>query len=414
MRFLVATARRLGCAHHTYVAGGAVRDFWLGQPIKDLDLVVDPKALPHGRNASWFARHLARAITADTNLTTNQYGVAILTIKGAWSIGPHGLAGEVLEIANARVESYGGAAGKHYKPTRVRAATIMQDMRRRDFTYNCLLWRLDDLHDGPDREHILDLTRQGLRDLRDGVIRTAAKPDRTFADDPTRMLRAIKFAVRYGHDLEHETERSIVRNAALLRAVPHNAVSVLLCELWGHRYRDALAWMRRLGLLGVVVTMLRETTPFRCTVERWLDHQAVDVMIEVMRALTLRRLGFLTDQQLDRLLQIAGTLSGDAALSFLAALRQPGRVLDSEELRRRFDLKGAEFGFAERRWRTRRQLARPSRYTRGRLGERRLSGRFQSLHKKISRLIRLSGVASCSSLLSAAPPSHVTETPTTP
>jgi len=213
MRFLSAVARHAGVADHVYIVGGAVRNFVLGEPIKDIDVAID--SVGAGHDSEWFARRVATEIPTSTNLTTNQYGVAILTIKGDWLLEGHPMRGEVMEIANARAESY-GAGGQGYKPTDVRPATIEEDVYRREFTFNTLLWRLSDLADGPDGAPIIDITGRGLRDLEQRRIWTPSPADQTFSDDPTRMLRAVKFALRYGFEIPPEVVESIRRNAGTL------------------------------------------------------------------------------------------------------------------------------------------------------------------------------------------------------
>ena len=100
MTWLAAALSTLGVAEHVYVVGGAVRNWLLGKPIKDTDIVID--SVKAGQNSDWLAERLAEVIPAATNLTTNQYGVAILTIKGSWKVEGSDLQGGVLEIANAR------------------------------------------------------------------------------------------------------------------------------------------------------------------------------------------------------------------------------------------------------------------------------------------------------------------------
>ena len=138
MKFLSEAARKLGVGQHVYVVGGAVRNFVIKQPIKDIDIVIDSLALGRGRDSVWFAKNLQKAIPVSTNVTVNNYGVALLNIKGDWEIGGVNLKGEDIEIANARKESYGGEAGKGYKPHMVEPATIEEDVLRREFTFNCM------------------------------------------------------------------------------------------------------------------------------------------------------------------------------------------------------------------------------------------------------------------------------------
>ena len=137
MKFLSEVTQRAGVAKHVYVVGGAVRNFIIDRPIKDIDVMVDSISLG-GKDSAWVAKTLARAIPTQTNTTTNQYGVAIVTVKGPWVLDGQDMQGEVIEIANARKESYGGSGGKGYKPSMVEPATIEEDVLRREFTFNCM------------------------------------------------------------------------------------------------------------------------------------------------------------------------------------------------------------------------------------------------------------------------------------
>jgi len=138
MRWLSRAAKELRADQHIYVVGGAVRNFVIDKPIKDVDVVLDAVALGRGRDSAWFAKQLQKRIGARSKLATNQYGVAILTVSGDWEVDGHNLKGEVIEIANARSESYGGEVGKGYKPSDVQVAPIEKDVKRREFTFNCM------------------------------------------------------------------------------------------------------------------------------------------------------------------------------------------------------------------------------------------------------------------------------------
>lgn len=138
MKFLSKLAKSLGpkVGEHVYVVGGAVRDFVLDRPIKDVDVVVDSVAL--GRDSEWFARQVEKAIPVQTNFVTNQYGVVLMKVLGDWMLDGLNMKGEDIEIANARKESYGGEEGKGYKPHMVEPSTIEEDVVRRELTYNCM------------------------------------------------------------------------------------------------------------------------------------------------------------------------------------------------------------------------------------------------------------------------------------
>lgn len=104
-----------------------------------------------------------------------------------------------VEVATFRSD-IGYADGRH--PDRVvYAASPEEDVRRRDFTINGLLMRHD-------TGEILDFV-DGQADLRAGIIRAIGEPELRFAEDKLRMLRAVRFAARFGFKIEPETFRAI-------------------------------------------------------------------------------------------------------------------------------------------------------------------------------------------------------------
>ena len=154
-----------------WVVGGYVRDKLLGRSHLDLDVVVED-----GDSLAVAGRFAALA-GAPPPVTFERFGTAQVTLPG-----------RLVEFVTARVESY---APDSRKPE-VRQATLDEDLRRRDFTVNTLLMDLDGtVHD-----------RLGARrDLEGGVLRTPTDPEKTFTDDPLRMLRGIRFAAELGFEL---------------------------------------------------------------------------------------------------------------------------------------------------------------------------------------------------------------------
>jgi tRNA nucleotidyltransferase/poly(A) polymerase len=345
MKFLSSVSARMGFGEHVYVVGGAVRNFVIKQPIKDIDLLVDQIALGH--TSEWVAQQIAKAVPVETSLVTNAYGVAILTVKGDWDLGGHNMAGEVIEIAAARKESYGGEGGKGYKPDAVEPATVEEDVVRREFTFNTLLWRLLDLTHGPDRAQIIDITGCGMRDLQEGTMQCPADPDKVFGDDPSRLIRIVKFVSRYGFKLTPDTEAAAKRQAPKLRNVPHNAVSKLLAEvLVESKAKQAIALMDHLGLLDVVREMVQEVKPFREALNNWGNSQSVQYMFTLMDIglVTSAKVGFLTPAQQSRVRDLAADLSAEDAEEFLAVLKQPGKVISMGSIGAALGLSGAGMG----------------------------------------------------------------------
>jgi poly(A) polymerase len=154
-----------------WVVGGYVRDKLLGRPHPNPDLVVE------GGDALKLAERFAELARAEPPVTFERYGTAQVTLPG-----------HLVEFVTARAESY---APESRKPD-VRPATLEQDLRRRDFTINTLLMDLDGkIHD----------PLGGRKDLDGRILRTPTDPLRTFADDPLRMLRAVRFASELGFEL---------------------------------------------------------------------------------------------------------------------------------------------------------------------------------------------------------------------
>lgn len=328
MKFLSQTARRLGVADHIYVVGGAVRNFIIGQPIKDIDVVLDSIAL--GKDSEWFANQVAKDIPVRTEIVTDRYGVSKVYIKGSWVYDGEDLEDQVVEIVNARKETYGGpnGKGKGYKPDEVAPATIEEDVMRREFTFNTLLWRLLDLADGPDKAEVIDITGLGRQHLEDRLMHTPLDPDRTFTDDPTRMMRAIKFFVKYNLNIAPDVAASIKRNARKLLDLPQERVAgVLIQDIFPYpRARDALVLMQSLGLVDVIAELIQTSKGFRATIAGALAKDS-----DVQLLLDMADLGlpvqtpvtFLDAGQRARLREITVGMPSRDAQDFLGALKVP-------------------------------------------------------------------------------------------
>lgn len=352
MKFLSKLSRRLGVGEHVYVVGGAVRDFVLDRPIKDVDVVIDSVALGGRKDSEWFAKQVVRAIPANVTLTTNNYGVALLNVAGPWVLDGLNMQGEDIEIANARKESYGGEAGKGYKPHMVEPSTIDEDVARRELTYNTLLIRLLDLANGPDKKDIIDLTGCGLRDLEEGRMQCPAPPDKVFSDDPSRMIRVIKFALRYGHKLTPDTKAAIVRNADKLKRVPSSHLGQMLTQivLKENTWKKALLMMAELGLLNPVREMLLSDKSFRSTLENYVKSQKMDMLFGLLDVgLPLGAgLRFLSPAEQQRLREITLGMSRDEAWEFLEMVKNPGNAYKDKKfapsLAQQYGIKGRDMG----------------------------------------------------------------------
>ncbi|MBU6230143.1 MAG: CBS domain-containing protein [Cyanobacteria bacterium REEB459] len=182
---------------HLYLVGGVVRDLLLPPGERqgdwtDLDLVVDSCRQPVQVGA---AAELAEQFRCHYPQVDVQVHGQFQTASLVWSRHlDHPLAGLMIDIATARTEFYPYPAAN----PEVEASSIQQDLYRRDFTINAMALRLT----SPGEGELLDYFG-GLTDLRQRQIRVL-HPN-SFIEDPTRIFRAVKFAVRLGFQLDSQT-----------------------------------------------------------------------------------------------------------------------------------------------------------------------------------------------------------------
>jgi poly(A) polymerase len=176
-----------------YVIGGWVRDCILEREHseKDIDIVVIGSGIE-------IARKTARSIDPKIKVSIfKNFGTAMFR----WN-------DYEIEFVGARKESYKRGSRKPV----VENGSLKDDQLRRDFTINALAISLNKDTYGK----FLD-PFNGTDDLRNKIIRTPLDPDRTFSDDPLRMMRAIRFATQLGFKIEEKTFSSIVNNAERIR-----------------------------------------------------------------------------------------------------------------------------------------------------------------------------------------------------
>ncbi len=185
-----------------YVVGGAVRDLLLADPdapllLDDIDLVVDGF---HQAADQAAGVEMARSIQARYPAARLQVHGRFQTAALLWHHDPT-LESLWIDIATARTEFYPYPAAN----PEVEASSIRQDLYRRDFTINALAIRLTE----PRRGELLDFFG-GLLDLEAQQIRVLHA--NSFIEDPTRIYRAVRFAVRLGFQIDPQTE-GYIRNA---------------------------------------------------------------------------------------------------------------------------------------------------------------------------------------------------------
>jgi poly(A) polymerase len=228
---IVQTLRRQG--FHAYLVGGCVRDLLLGREPKDYDVATN--ATPQE----------VMTIFPETYAVGAQFGVVLVPMpeKGSEQDEPSGQA-RVVEVATFRSD-IGYSDGRH--PDEVRfSQDPREDVARRDFTINGML--LD-----PESGDVLDFVG-GRKDLQDRIIRTIGDPERRFAEDKLRMLRAVRFAARFGYTIEPTTFAAIRELTHEIRVVSRERVRDELTRMLieGHA-RRAFLLLDESGLLKDVL-----------------------------------------------------------------------------------------------------------------------------------------------------------------
>jgi tRNA nucleotidyltransferase (CCA-adding enzyme) len=160
-----------------YLTGGAIRDIITGFPIRDLDFTVQGNALKLQKDLE-----RAGAVVGDADDETRSL---LLTLPG----------GVRAEIAMARSERY----DKPGKAPQLAPATIIEDLRRRDFTVNAMALSLNEGSRG-----LLMDPFNGAADIEAKVIRVLH--NYAFLEDPSRMIRATRFSTRFHWPLEERTQ----------------------------------------------------------------------------------------------------------------------------------------------------------------------------------------------------------------
>jgi len=177
-----------------FIVGGYVRDYYLDRLKEEPD--IDFVTLGSGIN---LAKRVHESLPGSHLSVFKQFGTAQVKTDSL-----------ELEFVGARKESY----RRNSRKPIVETGTIRDDQERRDLSINALSWSLNEEDYG-----LLNDPFGGLADLKNRIIRTPINPDKTFDDDPLRMMRAVRFAGQLDFSISDETITSIQKMAPRLEII---------------------------------------------------------------------------------------------------------------------------------------------------------------------------------------------------
>ena len=188
-----------------YVVGGFVRDLFIQNTPKEIDLMIIGDGIE-------FAEKLANDLGVNKVIPFKQFSTAKIPYK---KIG--------IEVAAARKEKYDSDSRK---PKEVIYTDLEGDLIRRDFTINSMAVNII-----PDNYGELYDPYNGILDLQSKKIITPLNPDDTFSEDPLRMLRAAYFASKFNFEIDTECYNSIIRQKERISIVSQERITAELCKI---------------------------------------------------------------------------------------------------------------------------------------------------------------------------------------
>ncbi len=182
----------------TYIVGGWVRDYFLKRDLTDMDFVCVG-------DSSLLAKRISDFLPGSKFKIFKRFGTAHISHQG-----------KIFEFVSARKESY----QINSRNPDVQAGTLLDDQNRRDFTINSMAIQLNKIDFGK-----LEDPFNALEDIKKKILKTPLNPDRTYQDDPLRMMRAIRFASQLNFKIEKESLDSIKKNSHRIQIISQERIT---------------------------------------------------------------------------------------------------------------------------------------------------------------------------------------------
>lgn len=206
-KYIIDTIQSLNEAgFEAYIVGGCVRDLMMKKEPKDWDIATNAKPeellkiFPDGKYE-------------------NQFGTVMLPLKYIEGVAQEDWNGPNVEITTYRIESK--YSDKRHPDEVKFAKTLEEDLSRRDFTVNAMAIKIkkkEEIREKEEEFEIIDLFG-GQEDLKNKIIRAVGDPSERFNEDALRMMRAIRFCVQLGFEIEEKTFEAIKKNSKNLKFI---------------------------------------------------------------------------------------------------------------------------------------------------------------------------------------------------
>ena len=222
-----------------YAVGGYVRDEVMGLEAKDLDIVVEIR--DGAEKLTKFIHSVFPEEVSTPRQMGKSYPIWEITFKDdvVFDGKEYKTAGAEVQFADTQKEMFPDDTSRQRE---TQYGDLREDIERRDFTVNMLL---KDLTTG----ELKDLTGTSVQDIKDGVLRghPGVNFDKILSDDPLRMIRLVRFQVKYGWNVPMVVLKAVKRNAGRIKIVSEE------------RVRDELVKIMNLGKLAQAVKMMKVT-----------------------------------------------------------------------------------------------------------------------------------------------------------
>ena len=260
-----------------YIVGGYVRDYYLNRLKQNPDL--DFVTLGSGIK---LAQSVHKSLPGSTLSIFKQFGTAQVKTDHL-----------ELEFVGARKESY----RRNSRKPMVEDGSLKDDQERRDLTINAMSWSLNEEDLG-----VLNDPFGGLADLKNKIIRTPIDPDKTFDDDPLRMMRAIRFASQLEFNIDDDTFASIKNMSSRLEIISKERILVELNKIIkSKKPSHGFSLLFKSGLLKQFFPEMynlhgvREVNGYRHKDNFWHTLEVLDNVAKVSNNLWLRWAAILHD-----------------------------------------------------------------------------------------------------------------------